>query len=209
MRELRMSNWLVILVLMGVAQGFSAPGQEVQPRPAPSTQTPRSTLANAPNEAALSPVTLEVIKLLQAGMSKSIIQAYIEQAAVTRALTAADLVALKEKGVPDDLTVALLKRANAVAAAQTRRPQLAATTGSTSSGQGAPPALGAPGSRVMDPESYDFWWYHYAYPRALAAANERLFSSYAPFYQSPPDAGYYYPPLGFAPQPFSRRTAPP
>ncbi len=205
MKRCRPTKWTVILLLTATLQGLPARGQDKAVSAAPSeantvtnAPTTNSTTSGdksqsgqrAPEESVkLSPAAEHVVKLMQAGVSKPVIEAYIEQAPVTRPLSAADLIALKEREVPDDLTVALLKRAAAASASQ----QAVATSGPKPRRQSVAGAL--------DPESYEFWWYHYAYPRALAAANETLLSPYRTFYQSPGGFYGYYPPLVFGPQP--------
>ncbi len=175
--------------------------------PSPNVDSPN----NPKHSAKLPPIADQVLKLYQAGVSNTVIEAYIAQAPVTRPLSAPDVLVLKQKGVPDELAVALLKRAapSATAARQGQQrppPAAANAVAPPPSSQVTPPSAFA----GMDPESYEFWWYHYAYPRALAAANERLFSSYQQFYRYPADYGFYgfYPPLAFPPQPPGRFGAP-
>ncbi len=136
----------------------------------------------------------DVLKMLQAGVAKDVVVAYIQHAPIRYRLTPADLIALKEQAVPDEVTLALIKRGAELAGPG--GPGTAGTSGDARELR-IPARLAAnarPG--VMDPESYDFWWYHYAYPRALAAANQRVLSSYA---QLPPNL-YYLPPLPYPPR---------
>ena len=56
-------------------------------------------------------------------------------------------------------------------------------------------------SGQLDPEGYDYFRYYYLYPRTLASANERLFSS--PAFPPPPYSRGYYSPWGFRPGPFA------
>lgn len=133
----------------------------------------------------------EVVHLLKSGVSKDVVRAYVEHSPLNYHLSAADLITLKEQGVPDDITTAMLKRSE----------QLRPTSEPTQRGlvRRSPPQPVAPnqfsGARGLDPESYDFWWYHYAYPRALASANQWMAS--APFAFQP----YYGAPYPFMPQP--------
>ncbi len=224
MRRNLKGSWVAATICAGMLQGFNTFAQgastdSVPATPAPAAapeqgQPPVTTSAVQPPargikktgsepSGRLSPFVVQVLKLLDAGVSQPVIQAYIEQTPITQPLSAADILALKEKGIPDGLTVALLKRAAATPAMRTApTPQLRANS--------VPPPQPnrRQGYAVMDPESYEFWWYHYAYPRALAAANERLFSSYRPFLESPNDYGYY-PPFAFPPQPPMRRFSQP
>ena len=150
----------------------------------------------------LTPVTAQMLKLVEAGVSKPVIQGYIEQTALSQPLTATDILALNEHNVSDDLVLALLKKAAAPPTPAREASQLQLNRADKAQTANRPEYL------AFDPESYEFWWYHYAYPRALAAANERLFSSYRPFFEAPNDFGYY-PPFGFTPQPLGRRFGPP
>ncbi len=175
------------------------PGTITSSRPGQTAASNGS--AKAPSDAQpvhLSAVTVQVLKLLDAGVSKPVIEAYIQQASIPEPLHAADLIALKEKSVPDDLTLAMLNRAGRNPAASPN--EKGQSTAASDRSLVAAPQYASRGTyRAIDPESYDFWWYHYAYPRALAAANEQLFSSYRPFFQGAPEAYGYYPPLVFGP----------
>ena len=59
---------------------------------------------------ALSVSTEEILKMVDAKVSPDVIKAYVESAAVACNPTATDIVALKTRGVPDDITTVLLKR---------------------------------------------------------------------------------------------------
>ena len=85
-------------------------------------------------------------------------------------LSATDIITLKEKGVADEVLSALLKRD---ADMKTSVAQSYATT--------AAPAIVRRLSTegAIDPESYDFWFYHYAYPRALSESY-RMLAPYDP-----------------------------
>jgi hypothetical protein len=135
---------------------------------------------------ASDPGVQEVLRMLKAGVSKDVIRVYIESSPKPYHLVGTDLIALKQASVPDELTTAMLKRGPELRLQVAERPPV--------------PALSRAGrSGALDPESYDFWWYHYAYPRTLAYANERMLSPLAPFADS-----YYYPDLPFRPQPLHR-----
>jgi hypothetical protein len=112
----------------------------------------------------------EVMQMIQAGVSTEVIKAYIESSSIPYKLTATDIITLKNRGVPDELTTAMLKRGAAPAAQVVQSPAL----------NPAPPA-DAGGPRYyggLDPEGYDYFQYYYLYPRTLAAANQRLFAPY-------------------------------
>jgi hypothetical protein len=144
------------------------------------------SLASAPR---FSPGVQEVLRMVESGVSAGVIQTYIGQSTNAIYLSAADLVALKEKSIPDEITIALLKRGAELAA----HPQ--------SQGKARveiPVRLAQePGQQVYpDPESYAYFQYYYFYPRTLASVNERLLSSY---YWGFPGASFYGGARGFHP----------
>ena len=148
----------------------------------------------------------EILKMVQAGVSKDVMKTYIESTQVASHLSAADIVTLKEHSVPDDVTVALIKR-SAELTAQASQAGGTNTALAKSSGTISLDALvaairrGQFSSGQLDPEGYDYFRYYYLYPRTLASANERLFSSPSfPVY--PPYSRGYYSPWGFRPGPF-------
>jgi hypothetical protein len=121
---------------------------------------------------AYSPGVEELLKLADKGVSKEVMKALVESSSSPYTPTAADIIALKERGVADEVVTAMFKRAPA-------------TTAPT-----APPNLGVAVPAVvrelssggqLDPESYDFWYYHYAYPRALSSSYRTL-APYQPGY---------------------------
>lgn len=143
----------------------------------------------------------EILKMVEAGVSKDVIKTFIENSPVPYNLSASDLIALKSRGVTDDLTTALMKRG---AVMRTQANQAVADPTSTE------PRASASGTSLqrerrghLDPEGYDYFWYYYLYPRTLASANQRFYSSGAPldFY---PYAYGYYQPAPFRPLPFRR-----
>ncbi|HEX2972178.1 MAG TPA: hypothetical protein VHP11_07585 [Tepidisphaeraceae bacterium] len=214
-------NWLAAVLFIGTLQGWPAISQESQnssptvlPPGTPTTRHEESIGARAASQpsgasesaaeetAKLSPAAAQVLKMIQAGVSKEVISTYIDQAPISRPLTATDVIELKNKGVPDELIAGLLNRAREISALVAQARSDAANTPNPPD---ANPVMPGPNTGlnngVMDPESYEFWWYHYAYPRALAEANKRIFSSYQPFFEYPSDFYGYYPPLPFSPQP--------
>ena len=121
-------------------------------------------------------------------------------------MRAADIISLKEHNVPDEIAAVFVKR-NAPKA-ESKPIGSSSSLEPSGAAPGAAASSSGPQPRPMDPESYDFWWYHYAYPRALASANERLLSSY---YFQDGDGGYYggyLPPLPFQPVPPSAFSRP-
>jgi hypothetical protein len=133
----------------------------------------------------------EILQMVQGGVSTEVIKDFIENSQVPYNLSADDIIALKSHSVQDDLTRAMIKRGAAL------MPASRAGKAPASSGNRARPA-------PLDPDSYDYFQYYYLYPRTLAAANQRLYSSYpySSFGYSPYSYGYgygYYGPGPFGP----------
>lgn len=150
----------------------------------PDTASGRSsaTPASPGRAASKAGVALDIIRMMDAGVSKEVIQVYVESSS-PGLLAPDDLIALKAHAVPDEISTALVKRSAEL------RSRSAAET-SSASGVAIPASVGSPSYGRLDPEGYDFWWYHYAYPRALSYAKERPYPyaqySPAPFYGSTP-----------------------
>jgi hypothetical protein len=120
----------------------------------------------------------DVVKMMEAGVSKEVLKAYVENNRFDYVPTAQDLILLKQHAVPDDITTALVKRS---AEAQAQKPQTpASVTGAINLAQ-----------LEMDPEGYSYFQHYYLFPRTLAYVYDRL--GYAQGFP-----GYYFP-LG---QPF-------
>ncbi len=153
--------------------------------PAPSSTRQATSNASATNYA---PIVEETVKLVRAGVNPELIKNYIESWPTPYRLNATDIIALKDRGVPDDITTALLKRGATLSKpAPANKLQASARSGAT------------PRSYVLDPEGYDYFQYYYLYPRTLAAANQRLFSpnlSYFSYYPYPYAAPFYSLPPG-------------
>ncbi len=152
----------------------------------PSDLTSTDSKAQKPPEQkrlgrqATSPAVREILRMLDAGVSKEVIKAYLEGAPVTSQPTPSDMIALKEHGVADEITVALLKRSAQLAPPAQPPPQ---TT--------APPVAARRSENTsyrfyLDPESYEYFQYYYLYPRTLANAYDRL-----GYYSWPYYPGYY------------------
>jgi hypothetical protein len=167
---------------------------KAESRPDPGTATvARTNSERSPQPAGGMKVrrsagVADVLDMLKAGVSKDVIMSYIEHSTTPYRLSASELIAFKEQGVPDELTVAMLKRGSELAAS-------AGKAEGTSPAAGVQNASAYPAGNVrsvaMDPEGYDYFRYYYLYPRTLASANERLISSY------PPSRGFYPYPSGF------------
>lgn len=120
----------------------------------------------APPGAGLLPEVAGVIRLAEAGVSGEVITAYIEAAPVSGPLTEADIIALKQKSVGDDVTKLLLRR-GAVARVAVVEARQAATAQAV-----AERRVAAGG---FDPEGYDYFQYYHLQPRTMASVRERLY----------------------------------
>ncbi len=118
----------------------------------------------------ISPAVSEILRMLDAGVSKEVVKAYLEGASVTSKPTPSDMILLKERGVPDDVTVALLKRSAQIPAVSPTQPSQGLSSGVSQ----VAPAANNGNSPYLDPESYQYFQYYYLYPRSLAYAYDRL-----------------------------------
>ena len=221
MKQSFVGKWLVAGVLAGLP-GLSAPAQNgqtgalypyesrtpestngVSVKPAvvqgkqkePSEQSARTS---TPSSAGIG----EILRMVTAGVTKEVMMAYIETSAIAFHLTAADVISLKENAVPDDLTMAMMKRGAELTAQASQANASTATAARVRGAARSDAAVAAfPSGRLnpgsLDPESYDYFWYYYLYPRTLASANQRLLSSYPTFGSFPSYASSYYPPWTF------------
>ncbi len=125
-----------------------------------------------------SQAVAEIVKMADAAVSERVITAYIQNSDATYQLTHDDIITLKKHNVPDDVLVLMLKRnaQSRAAAVQAKKEALARALASRRASAGG-----------LDPESYDYFRYHYLQPRALESVYQRL----GPYY-------YYYPPLPYA-----------
>lgn len=113
----------------------------------------------------------EVVAMSEAGVSKELLIKFVESSAKVAQPTGADIIAMKARGLNDEVIVTLMARG----AAQAREAQARNTV--------AAPAIVRQLSTdgKLDPESYEFFWYHHAYPRALASSYQTL-APYSPSY---------------------------
>ena len=159
------------LLLCATAQDnkTAAPAPNQATKSAPATVAAnakeKSNLGEEPAAAPLSPEIQQILKMADAGVSKPVVLAFIERSSTAYQPTADDLIALKKHGIADEVTTALLRR-GAQVKAQTEEirgtPIAPAIVSRLSTGG------------YLDPESYEFWQYHYAYPRALAYSYRTL-----------------------------------
>jgi hypothetical protein len=136
---------------------------------APNKPDDRKPRSNAGGTTNYSAGVNEILNMVQAGVSTEVIKTYIENSPVAYSLSAADVIALKEHAVPDELTTALMKRG---ATLRMQVPQSVALNATPLPYRGVNRR-----SYRLDPESYDYFQYYYLYPRTLAAANQRFYSS--------------------------------
>lgn len=134
---------------------------------APAGETNRTPVAKAAAPA-LSPGVDEIVKMAAAGVDTEIIRNFVAQSKTPYALTANDIIALKEKKVPDEVTAAMLLRGQQI----------------NNPGQAVKPRIVQQLSTggELDIESYEFFQNHYLYPRALSSSYKTL-APYAPQYQ--------------------------
>ena len=107
----------------------------------------------------------EVVRMSEAGVSTEILTKYIEGSGIAYEPTGADIIVMKRRGVSDDVTVVLLARSSKIREQyEAARKKIAAPA--------VVRTLATDGE--LDPESYEFFWYHHAYPRALASSYQTL-----------------------------------
>lgn len=130
----------------------------------------------------------DILKMLDAGVSKDVIKVYIENSPAAYNLTSADLIALKERGVSDELSLTLLNRN------KTQAPIAVAASAKTDAP--AVKTVRIINSGRLDPESYEYFQHYYLQARSLAYTYQTL------GYQSGPYSPYgygYYPYAGYGP----------
>lgn len=191
MKSHSMSRWLVAGAFVGVAFAGQVFAQDKQAGTVAATAAV-AVRSDQAQPAALSTGVSEVLKLLDAKVSKDVIKAYVESSPEAFNLTASDIVALKDHGATDDITTAMLKRGGE---SRTRAPQAGSDSVVAQSSSG-------PASRVvvaqqpLDPDSYDYFQQYYLMPRTVASVNERLGYVTMPYGYYPAPVGPYY--SGFA-----------
>jgi hypothetical protein len=214
MKRCLVEKWLTGPLLVGALMAAQLPAQDAQTAkpPVPDRSAPGGTASASAGEengkikageTAATKYSVgidEILKMEQAGISKEVIKTYIDNSPIPYNLSASDLIALKERGVTDDLTTALMKR-GAVVRAQANQAAVPGSAEPRASASGA--SLGPDRRGHLDPEGYDYFWYYYLYPRTLASANQRFYSSGAPLDFYPYSYGYYQP-APFRPLPFHR-----
>jgi hypothetical protein len=187
--------WLVLPTLARDGQPGSAvgtaPAAETKPTDsaktaAPETKTTETSQPNAP----VSNGVAEVLKMLNAGVSKDVLKTFIETSPVAYNLSSADLIALKQRGVPDEITMALLKRGAETRAQAAQAANPAGVQAAPGAGNRNIPVVVHPG--YLDPDGYDYFHYYYLHPRALADAQQRLGIYPGAYGYYPGLPGYYH-----------------
>lgn len=146
-----------------------------------TTPTPNPQSAAAPK---LAPGVEELLKMVKAGVSAEVMVNYVENANIPYRLEPSDLIMLKEQGVPDAVTMAMLKRGAVI---RTQVEQVRADIAARNTGNNSRAGL--------DPEGYDYFQYYYLYPRTLQSANQRLYGQGL-------NSTYFPSAFSYAPAPF-------
>lgn len=174
-----MRNGLVLGMALGLQAAMGQEPASTSPTPAPAARVVAADKVAPPSQAPAVVNTAEVLKLAAAGVSPEVIRSYIESAASVSAPSAADLIALKEHQVPDEVTVALLKRSAEMRGQTT----ISAATLARVLGSGRAVNGGFTGG--IDPESYAYFQHYYLYPRTLSWVYDQL-----GYYRYPYPYGY-------------------
>lgn len=127
---------------------------------------------NQPSSAQVPGSVNEVLKMADAGVSSDVIKAYVECTDFVKQLTAAEVIALKQRKVSDEIVTLMLKRGAETRAASIRVEKDNLTTRLD---------LRRRAAGGFDPEGYEYFQHYYLQPRALASAYQRL----SPYYYRP------------------------
>lgn len=184
MKAYSTSRWLFAGAFFAAAFAGQAVAQEKQDGAVTATAAVVLKSDEAQPAAPSKGVT-EVLKMLDAKVSKDVIKAYVESSPMAFNLTAANVVALKDHGASDDVTTAMLKRG-----AENRAHALqAGTEYATSQVPAGSANSAAVAPRPLDMDSYEFFEQNYLMPRTMASINDRLGYVTMPY-------GYYPAPVG-------------
>jgi hypothetical protein len=107
---------LVLALSVVPAIGFAQSSATYSTTPAPTTATPAPPpmAFSANNSGRLSAPAQEVVKLVDSGVSPSVINAYVESSPSTFNLTSDDLINLHKQGVPNDTLTEILRHDKAM-----------------------------------------------------------------------------------------------
>jgi hypothetical protein len=190
-RKVRAVCCLTLLALFPVTTfnvlALSTTGDVVAPLGAPPPDTSSGTI--------MSPGVHEVLRLVQAKVAPDVIRAYIKNSATTFNLTASQIIALKDQGVPDDLLATMLERTGELNAQMRQTvqpyPNAAAQPAYPATQPTYPQAVAPyPAQPNYGPDYTTIPYTDYAYP------NYYPYSGYYPYsYYSYPYFGFssYYP----------------
>ncbi len=109
------------------------------------------------NTVIISKSIQDIITLVDGKIKDDIIKEYIDTISNISRPTAEELVILKKHFVSDDLIILILDKSKTVNPVAI--PKIVSDLST---------------SGTLDPESYNFWYYHYAYPRALSYSYMKL-----------------------------------
>lgn len=174
---------------MPVFAGEDTEKSSAQPPKAAAVQEVASETQDHPAGEAkpkeLSPAVVAVVKMAAANVSPEVIKTYVEATPSTVPVKEADIIALKEHKVSDEIVTLLIKQgAKGRALAEERKKEAVNR------------ALAARNSRYsgLDPESYSYFQHYYLEPRAVGSAYDRV----TPYYYSRGPYGYgHRPGYGF------------
>lgn len=179
MKVLELAPLLAAIALMEL-QGLVAAQEPASPAHAvaePPSQSANASVAAETNSDLIYQISapvLEILKMTKGGVSLEVIKSFVENSPTEFKPTAADLIALKKHGVPDEIALALLKQ-HAQANIQTGPTSGNADLAMNNRGPVyQSPAVIAPRYPTLDPESYDYFRYYYLHPRTLASVYQRL-----------------------------------
>jgi len=165
--------------LCGIAEEIAAPAKPLASVTVAATPPVAETKpAEAPKKSAhtLPASSEELVKMSESGVSTDLLLQFVETSATVSRPTGADIIAMKERGLHDAVIVTMMHRgAQAASRPNPSRDSIAAPV--------IVRTLATDGQ--LDPESYEFFWYHHAYPRALQNSYETL-APYHPSYRQQP-----------------------
>jgi hypothetical protein len=182
-----MSVTFLLSLSSGIAKADGSPGVGSGTSalsPASSNQV--STAASPKPGPASSQAVADILKMLDGGVSVDVVRTYIQNSPTPFEMSASDVVMLKQRGVSDDITNAMLKRSGEL------RGQGGQTGDALQVVSARPPLRMVRTYNGMDPESYDYFYHYYLHPRTLASVYQRL-GGYGASYS------YGYQPFGYGP----------
>ncbi|MFO1497300.1 MAG: hypothetical protein U1G07_02700 [Verrucomicrobiota bacterium] len=159
-------------------------------QPTDSAQKPATP--REPPWGVYSPGVADVLRLVEAKVNSGIVKAYIQNAPVAYNLTAQEIISLKDKGVSEDVVLAMLSRGGQLRAEASRVQPPAPIYGQPSVATETPVNLphyqAAPVTYVVPEQAAQpsyYYWYSYSYPYYYPAYSYwwwTPFSYYRPFH---------------------------